>query len=112
MRNEELRWRNEVSHLNNLAFSILNLAFIIVRAANTNHGNATADSVVSTESIPDETETIVEYVRKNHSVTRKEIEAELRVGSTKAYKLVKSLCDQGVLQTQGQGNQTAYTLAK
>ena len=79
---------------------------------NTNHGNATADSVVSTESIPDETETIVEYVRKNHSVTRKEIEAELRVGSTKAYKLLKSLCDQGVLQTLGQGKQTAYTLAK
>ena len=59
-----------------------------------------------------ETETIVEFVRERGTATRKDIEAELQVGSTKAYKLLKRLCEEGILQTQGQGNQTAYTLVR
>ncbi len=61
---------------------------------------------------PDERRTIVEFVRKNGAASRKDIEKELHAGSTKAYKLLKRLCDEGILQTQGQGNQTAYTLAR
>ena len=82
-----------------------------VSLPNGNLENAVSVHEMTSESVTEETEAIVEYIRKHHSATRKDIEMELHVGSTKAYKLLKSLCENGVLQTQGKGNQTAYALA-
>ena len=79
---------------------------------NVNHGNPSTGPQVTAENVPDEADTVVEYIRVHGSATRKDIEAELHVGTTKAYKLLRRLCDGGVLQTQGQGNQTAYILCK
>ncbi len=83
-----------------------------VSLPNTNLEESQSTHRIAAENRSDEAETVVEFVRKRGAATRKDIETELHVGSTKAYKLLKRLCDAGILQTQGQGNQTAYTLVR
>ncbi len=83
-----------------------------VSLPNTNLEHTQPASKPTTVTGLDEAKAVVEFVRKKGTASRKDIEAELHVGSTKAYKLLKRLCDEGILQTQGQGNQTAYTLVR
>lgn len=46
--------------------------------------------------------------KEKGTVTRKEVEEACGVGSTKAYKLLKALCEDGLLVQMKQGNQTVY----
>ena len=49
-------------------------------------------------------EMIVAYALENGQVTRKEVEDLLEVGSTKAFRLLKELCDAGKLKAEGREN--------
>lgn len=51
---------------------------------------------------------ILEYADENGGITRKEAEELLDAGSTKAFKLLKELCDSGELKAQGSGRLTKY----
>ncbi len=53
-------------------------------------------------------EMIVAYALENGQVTRKEVEGLLEVGSTKAFRLLKELCDAGKLKAEGKGKLSRY----
>lgn len=58
----------------------------------------------------DSKQLILNYTRTNQSITRKEIETLLHVGTTKACKLLKELCESNLLLAQGNGRNKYYTL--
>ena len=51
---------------------------------------------------------LMEYAIENGQITRKEAEELLEVGATKAFRLLKELCEEGRLQVQGSGRQSKY----
>ena len=53
---------------------------------------------------------IYEFVKTKQEVTRKDIENTFGFGSTKAYKYLKMLCDEGVISQKLNGNRTVYRL--
>ena len=55
-------------------------------------------------------EMIVAYALENGQVTRKEVEDLLKVGSTKAFRLLKELCDAGKLKAEGKGKLSRYVV--
>ena len=56
----------------------------------------------------DETEAVYRFVKTKGETTRKDIEEEFGVGSTKAYKLLKQLCEDGRVSQKSMGNKTSY----
>ncbi len=54
--------------------------------------------------------TIVEYVQENGLITRQDVEEMLEVGTTKAYRLLMELCEEGKLLVQGSGKNLKYVL--
>lgn len=58
----------------------------------------------------DESILVMEYVAEHGSVTRQETEALIQVGSTKAFRILKTLCTEGKLQVEGKGKQVKYVL--
>lgn len=53
---------------------------------------------------------IIEYAIQNGKITRKETEELLGVGTTKAFRLLKELCEEGKLKAQGTGRLSSYAL--
>jgi ATP-dependent DNA helicase RecG len=51
---------------------------------------------------------IVEYATENGQVTRKEVEELLEAGTTKAFRLLRELCDEGRLKAEGNGKLSKY----
>ena len=51
---------------------------------------------------------IVEYAIQNGKITRKETEKLLNAGTTKAFRLLKELCEEGKLKAQGNGRLSSY----
>lgn len=51
---------------------------------------------------------IVEYAIQNGKITRKETEELLNAGTTKAFRLLKELCEDGKLKAQGNGRLSSY----
>ncbi len=59
--------------------------------------------------IPDESrEKLMSLVKEKGEITRKDVESAFGVGSTKAYKLLKQLCADGLLVQVLNGNKTVY----
>lgn len=58
----------------------------------------------------DSKQLILNYTRTNQSITRKEIETLLHIGTTKACKLLKELCESNLLLAQGNGRNKYYTI--
>ncbi len=54
---------------------------------------------------------VYRFVKMNGETTRKDIEKEFKVGSTKAYKLLKQLCAEGQLLQKMNGRKTSYCIA-
>ena len=54
-------------------------------------------------------ERVYAFVREKGEASRKEVQEEFRVGSTKAYKLLKLLCAEGRLIQNQNGNKTTYS---
>ena len=51
---------------------------------------------------------ILQYARENGSVTRKEVEDLIGAGTTKAFRLLKELCEAGKLEQKGSGRLSTY----
>ena len=76
-----------------------------------NHTNLPKKRIVAVYRQPSsltEKQLILEYVNKNKKITRKEAEAILNSGTTKAFKLLKELCTSGELQAIRSGKNTYY----
>ena len=52
------------------------------------------------------------FPHANSLDSRKELEEEFGFGSTKAFKVLKALCDAGLLIQQKYGNRTVYVPLK
>ena len=55
---------------------------------------------------------VYQRAKEQGRVTRKELEEEFDFGSTKAFKVLKKLCDLGLLSQQKNGNRTVYLPVK
>lgn len=53
---------------------------------------------------------ILEYAKKNGSVSRKEVENLIGAGTTKAFRLLKELCEEGQLEQTGKGKLRMYVI--
>ena len=51
---------------------------------------------------------ISDFARESGEITRKEVEQILGVGATKAFHLLKDLCDDKILETKGKGKLSRY----
>ena len=50
----------------------------------------------------------VQYAQENGSITRKEVEDLIGAGTTKAFRLLKELCEAGKLEQKGNGRLSTY----
>lgn len=48
------------------------------------------------------------YAKENGQITRKEAEDLLEIGTTKAFRLLRELCEEGRLQAEGSGRLSRY----
>ena len=55
-------------------------------------------------------ELLLSYAKEKGEVTRKETEKLLDVGSTKAFKILKELCEEGYLKADGSGRLSKYVI--
>ena len=61
-------------------------------------------------SLNEQKQLIVQYAQENGSVTRKEVEDLIGAGTTKAFRLLKELCEAGKLEQKGRGKLSAYLI--
>lgn len=83
-----------------------------VTLPNRNESVMPEQSIVREEkiSLDKQKQLIVEYAADNGGITRKEVEELLDAGSTKAFRLLKELCESGELEVQGNGRLSKYML--
>lgn len=62
------------------------------------------------ESLKDEKELIIDFVSENGSITRKQTEELIDAGTTKAFKMLRELCESGKLTAVGKGKISKYVL--
>ena len=62
------------------------------------------------ESLKDEKELIIDFVSENGSITRKQTEELIDSGTTKAFRLLRELCESGKLTSVGKGKISKYVL--
>ena len=68
-------------------------------------GNAYGDV-----SLNEQKRLIIQYAQENGSVTRKEVEDLIGAGTTKAFRLLKELCESGKLEQKGSGKLSSYVV--
>ncbi|MFR3343934.1 MAG: hypothetical protein ACLTS6_07820 [Anaerobutyricum sp.] len=61
------------------------------------------------QPLASEKEEILSYVAEHKKITRKETEALLNIGTTKAYRILKELSSAGKLHINGSGKNVYYT---
>lgn len=61
-------------------------------------------------SLNEQKSLIVQYAKENGSVTRKEVEDLIGAGTTKAFRLLKELCEAGKLEQKGNGKLSTYII--
>ncbi len=69
-----------------------------------------SDRVDSDVSLNEQKRFIIQYAQKNGSVTRKEVEGLIGAGTTKAFRLLKELCEAGKLEQKGRGKLSTYVI--
>ena len=70
----------------------------------------TTESVDTMVSLNEQKSLIVQYAKENGSVTRKEVEDLIGAGTTKAFRLLKELCEAGKLEQKGNGKLSTYVI--
>lgn len=68
------------------------------------------DHVDTMVSLNEQKNLIVQYAKENGSVTRKEVEDLIGAGTTKAFRLLKELCEAGKLEQKGNGKLSTYVI--
>lgn len=61
-------------------------------------------------SLDEQKNFIIQYVQENGSVTRKEVEDLIGAGTTKAFRLLKELCEANRLEQKGNGKLSTYVI--
>ena len=61
-------------------------------------------------SLNDQKRLIVQYAQENGSITRKEVEELIGAGTTKAFRLLKELCEADKLEPKGSGKLSTYVI--
>ena len=59
-------------------------------------------------SLDEQKNLIIQYARENGSITRKEVKDLIGAGTTKAFRLLKELCEADKLEQKGSGKLSAY----
>lgn len=70
----------------------------------------TTESVDTMVFLNEQKSLIVQYAKENGSVTRKEVEDLIGAGTTKAFRLLKELCEAGKLEQKGNGKLSTYVI--
>ena len=70
----------------------------------------TTESVDTMVFLNEQKSLIVQYAKENGSVTRKEVEDLIGAGTTKAFRLLKELCEAGKLEQKGKGKLSTYVI--
>lgn len=81
-----------------------------VSLPNTNQGRQSEPQISENKPYQDENAELLDFVKAKGTVTRKDVETEFQYGTTKAYTLLKRLCEEGILIQHGNGNKTVYVL--
>ena len=68
------------------------------------------DHVDTMVSLNEQKSLIVQYAKENGSVTRKEVEDLIGAGTTKAFRLLKELCEANRLEQKGNGKLSTYVI--
>ena len=83
-----------------------------VTLPNTNEEGSSEDhmkiNVESEPSLSAQKAQILQFAKENGSITRKEVEKLLSAGTTKAFRLLRELCEAGELSKEGNGRQSHY----
>lgn len=74
-----------------------------------NHADETSSVTGTASRSQKDKDMVFALAKEKGAVTRKEVEEACGVGSTKAYKLLKALCEDGLLVQEKHGNQTVYS---
>lgn len=61
-------------------------------------------------SLDEQKNLIIQYARENGSITRKEVEDLIGAGTTKAFRLLKELCEVDKLEQKGSGKLSTYVI--
>ena len=70
----------------------------------------TTESVDTMVFLNEQKSLIVQYAKENGSVTRKEVEDLIGAGTTKAFRLLKELCEAGKLEQKRNGKLSTYVI--
>lgn len=70
--------------------------------------NVGIEAVAENVDISEEEKAVLEFVRENTSVTRREIQDELSLGQSTAGRMIKQLIEKGLLIQKGKGKSTRY----
>lgn len=62
------------------------------------------------DSLNEQKNLILQYASKKGSITRKEVENLIGSGTTKAFRLIKELCEENLLERVGKGRLSTYIL--
>ena len=68
--------------------------------------------MLSTPSIDAQKDKIIRRVREQGGITRREVETLIGAGTTKAYHLLKELCDEGRLREEERGRLRRYVICE
>lgn len=63
-------------------------------------------------SLDEQKNLIIQYAQENGSITRKEVEDLIGAGTTKAFRLLKELCEANRLEQKGNGKLSTYVIKK
>lgn len=63
-------------------------------------------------SLDEQKNLILQYAQENGSITRKEVEDLIGAGTTKAFRLLKELCEANRLEKKGNGKLSTYVIKK
>ena len=61
-------------------------------------------------SLSKQKDLIIQYAKENGSITRKEVEDLIGAGTTKAFRLLKELCEANRLEQRGNGKLSTYVI--
>jgi ATP-dependent DNA helicase RecG len=65
-------------------------------------------TIESENTIEKQKKMIIAYALENGQITRKEVEELLEAGTTKAFRLLRELCEEGKLEAKGSGKLSKY----
>ena len=99
--------RNEGNDLNRTETEIQNKN----EPQNTSHLVTGHSARSKKESLNEQKQMILAFARKNGKITRSQVEKLLGAGTTKAFRLLRELCEDRKLETQGSGRLSYYILA-